>query len=248
MKTEVTAHTANQNRDFYDAEAGQYDELRYASAKGRRVDVFHRQVLSALCQFGERRFAAALEVGCGTGRLLQFVADYADDVQGIDASEGMLGVAKDRLESAGAGNVEVSKQDALNLQFPDSSFDLVYSVLVVNLIPNFADLFVEIRRVLRDDGVFVFSIPNLESIYFVPGAVVNARGKAFGTNTSGHRHSHWFVRREIDEALNGAGLARTATLGQPPWVTLLQDASPVPADGLGRFLCKSLFVRAVVAQ
>lgn len=239
--------TAKRNKEFYDAEALQYDDIRYASNRGRRVNAFHQRVLGTLAELGERKYKDVLEVGCGTGRLLPYFSEHANEVIGVDASPGMLNVARTRIESKSISNIRVSEGDALNLSFPDNSFDLVYSILVLNLIPDFTSVFREVRRVMREDGCFIFSVPNLQSIYYPGGYVVNSRGKAFGKNDSGHRHSHWFTQREVDSALEDAGLVRHSSLGQPPWTGMIDDARAVSGTGVGGLLSKSVYVKAVVA-
>ena len=238
------SETDRRTRSFYDEEASRYDEIRYASRGGQRVDQFHHRVLTELSDLKQRRNDSVLEIGCGTGRLLSFFAPQVRQVAGIDASDGMLGVAERRLAELDLANVTIATGDALNLAFEDQSFDLVYSILVINLIPDYGDVFKEVRRVLRSDGTFLFNVPNMHSVYYPAGQIVNRRGKAFGSNASGHRYSHWFSLSEIDSALAGAGLTRTSALGQPPWTRLFDDAAPLPDSRLGRFLAKSLYISA----
>jgi len=73
-----------------------------------------------------------LDIGCGTGLLIEEAAKAGAEVKGIDISEGMLKVAQKRIENSGlqdkvsiynAGVVEI---DAL---FPENSFDLIVSTL-----------------------------------------------------------------------------------------------------------------------
>lgn len=237
-------NTADRNRRFYDAEAAKYDEIRYSSESGKRVDDFHRSVLGQLAEMDIRNYSNALEVGCGTGRLLPFVSDHSEKVTGIDASNRMLGVARKRIEEGRFENIVVSEGDALNLDFADETFDLVYSILVINLIPDFVAVFNEVRRVLRPGGRFLFSVPNLDSIYYPAGRVVNSRGKAFGKNNSGHRYSHWFSRSEVDRALRQAGLVRKKTLGQPPWTGFVDGTRPLQDSKIGRWLSKSVYIAA----
>lgn len=238
------SQTDRRTKMFYDEEASRYDEIRYASAGGQRVDRFHHRVLTELSGLQRRQNDCVLEIGCGTGRLLSFFAPQVGQIAGIDASDGMLGVARRRLEELDLSNVTIASGDALALPFEDESFDLVYSILVINLIPEYGDVFREVRRVLRDGGIFLFNVPNMNSVYYPAGQIVNRRGKAFGSNASGHRYSHWFSLAEIDAALAGASLTRTSALGQPPWTRLFDNAAPLPDSRLSRLLAKSLYISA----
>ena len=63
-----------------------------------------------------------LDVGTGTGRAAIALAKAGADVVGVDASEEMLAVARDRAREAGA-RVQFDVADAHRLPFPDRSFD-----------------------------------------------------------------------------------------------------------------------------
>lgn len=61
-----------------------------------------------------------LEVGCGTGVFLRRAADLGADVFGIDASEALLGLARERVPEA-----DLRLGDMEALPFDDDSFDVV---------------------------------------------------------------------------------------------------------------------------
>ena len=115
-----------------------------------------RQKLVALVapQPGE----SVLDVGCGTGAvtLAAKAKVAAIEAHGIDASPEMIEVAKEKAAKAGA---EIDFQVALieAIPFPDASFDLVTSSLMLHHLPD--DLkrkgFAEIRRVLKPGGRFL---------------------------------------------------------------------------------------------
>ena len=65
-----------------------------------------------------------LEVGVGTGISLDAYPPYVH-VVGIDPSSDMLAVARKRSVRTSWSNVELKQGDALNLDFPDESFDEV---------------------------------------------------------------------------------------------------------------------------
>lgn len=88
-----------------------------------------------------------LEAGCGTGHWLALLARAGAIVSGIDASPGMLAVARARLP-----NAELAQGRAGRLPWPDGHFD---RVLCVNALHHFAakrTFIAQARRVLRPGG------------------------------------------------------------------------------------------------
>ncbi|MGH3758307.1 class I SAM-dependent methyltransferase [Actinophytocola sp.] len=99
------------------------------------------------------RWGRVLDFGCGAGRLSQALAEHADEVVGVDVSPPMLDVAR-RLDTSDRCTFVLNESQDLG-QFPDSSFDLVYSELVLQHLPaSVIDGYLaEFVRVLRPDGV-----------------------------------------------------------------------------------------------
>lgn len=231
-----------QNQRYYDTEARVYDRNRYASIRGRRVERFHKSVLDALLTNDLPAGARVLEVGCGTGRLLQELLPRGYLLHGVDASEGMLSVARERFASAGGAVLDIA--DATHMPFQDSSFDAAYSILVVNLIPDYRKMLREVARILEPGGVFVFNVPNLASVYALGGLYVNMRGKTVGSNSAGHRYSHWFLPSEWRKGLSEAGFSVENVLGQPPHLRIVDNAAPLRAQGVPLLFSKSVYVKA----
>jgi SAM-dependent methyltransferase len=72
----------------------------------------------------ERRYAKALDIGCGAGVLTERLAQRCDQVVGIDVSEAALRCARRRLE--GFGNIRLLQGDVADLDMPNEGpFDLV---------------------------------------------------------------------------------------------------------------------------
>ena len=95
-----------------------------------------------------------LEVGVGTGiNALLYRGDCR--VTGIDFSESMLRKARRRLNRNGVENVDLMRMDALNMGFPDESFDLVYAPYVISVVPDPVSVVREMYRVCRVGGLVV---------------------------------------------------------------------------------------------
>lgn len=103
-----------------------------------------------------------LDIGCGTGALIIDAAKAGANVVGIDSSERMLTVARNRIEEEDLeSEIELNQAsvDEMDTLFDDNSFDLVTSTLV------FSELYggerrwalEQVRRVLKESGIFVLA-------------------------------------------------------------------------------------------
>jgi ubiquinone/menaquinone biosynthesis C-methylase UbiE len=96
--------------------------------------------------------AVWLDVGCGTGLFTELVLDTRSPaaVFAIDRAEAQIQHA---CGKAVAGRADFKVADAQALPFPDATFDVVASALVINFIPDRAQALSEMRRVARAGGV-----------------------------------------------------------------------------------------------
>jgi len=93
-----------------------------------------------------------LEIGVGTGRIALPLAATGLDVVGIDLAEPML-----RKLLAKGTDVPVARADCTTLPFPDDAFGAVIASHVFHLVPEWRDASLEVLRVLRPDGVFLWA-------------------------------------------------------------------------------------------
>lgn len=95
--------------------------------------------------------SAWLDVGCGTGALMQGILDVEAprSVVGIDPSEGYIGYAREHVRY---DRVRFEVGDAHNLPFEAATFDAVVSGLVLNFVPEPARAVAEMKRVARPGG------------------------------------------------------------------------------------------------
>jgi phosphatidylethanolamine/phosphatidyl-N-methylethanolamine N-methyltransferase len=92
-----------------------------------------------------------LEVGVGTGIALDAYPPYAHIVA-IDPSLDMLKHAAARVKENNWGHIELRQGDALNLDFPDNSFDYVTSFHVLTVVPDPHRMMSEMVRVCKPGG------------------------------------------------------------------------------------------------
>jgi (2Fe-2S) ferredoxin/SAM-dependent methyltransferase len=101
-----------------------------------------------------------LDIGCGIGRMDEFVAPHVQRLTGVDVSGEMVRKARARLVHL--PNVAFVEGDGLTLRgIDDASIDLVFSHIVFQHMPRSAvgGYFREAHRVLRRGGDFVFQMP-----------------------------------------------------------------------------------------
>ncbi|RZI40864.1 methyltransferase domain-containing protein [Herbaspirillum sp. HC18] len=100
------------------------------------------------------RPASILEVGVGTGLTLErYPASAA--VIGIDISEEMLEIARERAESLSDRSIHLTAMNAEAMEFPNGCFDCVAIPYVLSVTPNPERLVAEIRRVCRKGGIIL---------------------------------------------------------------------------------------------
>ena len=161
--------TATRDRKAIEA---YYDD--YATwYEGERREGYYG-VVNAL-EFGAVAAAVAgrdvLEIGCGTGLILERTAAVARWATGIDLSAGMARF------SAGRKGLTVAQASATDLPFADASFDVVYSFKVLPHVPDLAAALAEIRRVLRPGGRAFVEVYNPWSLKRLANGVAGALGK-----------------------------------------------------------------------
>ncbi len=96
-----------------------------------------------------------LDIGTGTGRILEILAPRVERALGIDQSREMLSVARVNLERAGLENGSVRLGDMYQLALPDESFDAVVIHQVLHYADRPAAAFAEAARLLRPNGIVV---------------------------------------------------------------------------------------------
>jgi len=97
----------------------------------------------------------ALEIGCGPGRLMLPLSRHFGEIHGVDISEEMVALARERLRSVPHAHVQVTPGAGLPM-FEAGYFDFVYSYIVFQHIPDrqvVLEYLREARRVLKPEGI-----------------------------------------------------------------------------------------------
>lgn len=119
----------------------------------RSLHVHEADVEAAMrASLGDAPFQAFLDLGTGTGRLLEVFADQYVTALGVDASHDMLAVARANLSKAGLGHAQVRHGDVYALNVPPKSFDVVAIHQVLHYLDDPARALAEAARALRPGG------------------------------------------------------------------------------------------------
>ncbi|WP_061932473.1 metalloregulator ArsR/SmtB family transcription factor [Aureimonas sp. AU22] len=144
---EVRRERAERAASYFARNAAQWDRIR--SLHVPDVDV-EDALLTALGP--TMRFAAHLDVGTGTGRMLELLAPLCSRAIGIDASREMLAIARAKLDAAGVTQATVRQGDVYRLPGPRGGFDLVTLHQVLHYLDDPAAAIRECAGALRPGG------------------------------------------------------------------------------------------------
>lgn len=163
-----------------------------------------------------------LDLCCGTGDIAFLFANKDCDVMGLDFSEEMLRVARERQEeSPPKRKVDFIQGDAMKTRLPDNHFD----VLTIGYgLRNLADCdaaLAEMKRVLKPDGqllILEFGKPDnalIRSLYYgFLKLAVPVLGWIFAGDSAAYAYileslKHYPAQRGVDEKLKTLGMEET---------------------------------------
>jgi len=198
-----------------------FDSKQEIQEKWSSVDINHIQsvlqrpttekTIEKIEDAGISKSDSILEVGCGWGRLITQI-EGAEQKFGIDLSPDMLR----QQELLFDNQIEKVNGDADSLPFQPNTFDLIYSVRVLQYVTNINHAISEMKRVLVDGGKLVIILPNKYNPY----------------NYFTY-HTKLYSPREIIDAFNNNGFTDISHVFfnfSPPehFVELLEGFSSIP--------------------
>lgn len=138
----------------------------------------HRYAISLKLAKNKR----VLDIACGEGYGSNLIADYADHVTGIDISVEVVKHANEKYKNE---NLEYLVGSVLDIPLENSSIDLVVSFETIEHLNEHNEMIVEIKRVLKADGILIISSPEKENYQKVdpdnPYHVKELRSSEFAT-------------------------------------------------------------------
>lgn len=142
----IAAERARAASEAFRRDGMDWDEIR---ALGLDAGAIEAALLDALPPSVEH----LLDIGTGTGRLLELLADRARRALGVDASREMLALARARLSERGlAERCSVRLADMYRLPLADARFDVVTMQMVLHYAEDPAAALAEAARVLAPGG------------------------------------------------------------------------------------------------
>jgi ubiquinone/menaquinone biosynthesis C-methylase UbiE/DNA-binding HxlR family transcriptional regulator len=143
---EVRAARAAAAQAYFNAHAAEWDRIRRLHVADAAVEAEIRAALA------DRPFRSLLDLGTGTGRILEMLGPDIERGLGIDFSLDMLALARARLDRAGLRHCSVRQGDIYDLPLPRDSFDVVVVHQVLHFLDDGARAIREAARVLRPQG------------------------------------------------------------------------------------------------
>jgi ubiquinone/menaquinone biosynthesis C-methylase UbiE len=142
----VRAARAAAAQAYFRAHAAEWDRIRKLHVADASVEEAIRSAL------GDKPFRSLLDLGTGTGRMLELFGAEIERGLGLDLSLDMLLLARDRLERAGLKHCSVRQGDIYDLPLGNDSFDVVILHQVLHFLDDGARAIREAARVLRPGG------------------------------------------------------------------------------------------------
>jgi len=188
----VKQNKADIAADYFRANATHWHDLR-----SLHIDeaVVEQNIINAFKNHPPKRL---IDIGTGTGRILELMASTIDTGVGIDQSREMLGIARSRIEALGFDHIQVRQGDLFNLNFAAASFDAAVLHQVLHFLDAPDKAIEEAARILNSGG-------RLMIIDFAPHDLENLR----------HDHNHHrlgFADDDIKTWCARAGLTLSQTV------------------------------------
>lgn len=188
-------------QSYFKAHAAEWDSIRTLHVAESQVEAAMDEAL------GEGPFERLVDLGTGTGRILELFGPRAKKVLGFDLNHDMLAYARMKLERAGLSQAQVRHGDLYNVPLPDEAADAVVLHQVLHFLDDPASAVAEAARVLAPGG-------KLLVVDFAPHEL------EFLREQSAHRRLG-FDRDQLGRMLEGVGLK----------LARFRELSPGPAEG-----------------
>jgi ubiquinone/menaquinone biosynthesis C-methylase UbiE len=184
---------------YFSSNAANWEKLRSLHIREEDVEGAMQEIV------GKTRVKTLVDLGTGTGRMLELFGPQADQAIGIDTSREMIAIARANLEKHALRHAQVRQGDLYALPFANASIELIIIHQVLHYLDDPARALIEARRVLHPEGRLVI-------VDFAPHDLDALRDE--------HAHRRLGISTEqITTWFNRSGLTlQSHELLPPPWL------------------------------
>ena len=192
----VWAERAADAGEYFARNAARWDEIRSLYVSDADVEA------AILAAAGPGPFRRLVDLGSGTGRMLTLLAPHAEAALGLDLSQQMLNLARNRVTEAGLQGCELRHGDIFSTRLPDGSADLVVVHQVLHYLADPAAAVREAARIVAPGGKLIIAD-------FAPHRLEFLREQ--------HQHRRLgFAEPEMARWLTEGGLSKVRVTALPP--------------------------------
>ena len=142
----VLAERARVASESFRRQGADWDEMRALDLPALAVETALQTLVP------ETDAGRLLDIGTGTGRVLELLAPRVSQGVGVDASKAMLALARSRLARPGLAHCSVRLADMYRLPLAEASFDIAVVQMVLHYAEDPPGVLSEVARVLRPGG------------------------------------------------------------------------------------------------
>ena len=192
----VWAERATDAGEYFARNAARWDEIRSLYVSDADVEDAIRRAA------GPGPFKRLVDLGSGTGRMLTLLGPQAEAALGLDLSQQMLNLARNRVTEAGLAGFELRHGDIFATRLPDASADLVVVHQVLHYLADPAAAVREAARIVAGGGKLII-------VDFAPHRLEFLREQ--------HQHRRLgFAEPEMARWLAEGGLSNVQVIALPP--------------------------------
>lgn len=142
----IKGRREQQAAEYFSKNASDWDKIRSLHVDEAQVEA------AMLALAGEDKVGSMLDLGTGTGRILELFGELYEKGTGIDASRDMLSVARSRLDKAGLSRVQTRQGDLYLLPTQAEAYDLVTIHQVLHYLDDPAAALREAAKAIMPGG------------------------------------------------------------------------------------------------
>jgi ubiquinone/menaquinone biosynthesis C-methylase UbiE len=130
---------------------------RMVPSKHRGSGIYGEHVARYMAAANVVKGKAVLDIASGSGYGTAILGEYAQSIVGVDVSKDAIDFAKKEYSGK---NITYKKSDGKTIPFADDTFDVIVSFETIEHLEDYNFFMQEIKRVLKEDGLFILSTPN----------------------------------------------------------------------------------------